>query len=236
MVHIYICDIMTCGIYLIINKITKQKYVGQSINIERRWYYHSHGYSKSSYVDRAIKKYGVDNFILQIIEELPDDVEYLNQREQYWINYYNTYSDNRHYNLTPGGDFNPMKVPEIVKKTMVGKNNPSYGGLSLEHRKKISNALSGENNPMYGVHRYGKDNPMYDVHRYGKDNPNHKYSLWNTKCCYYAKNKMYNSNRQPNPCKCFEYKYNGYRLPIGLFQDFISCEIINNMVKQILGD
>lgn len=224
---------MTCGIYMIKNKKTGQIYIGQSINIERRWNFHYN--NKKSYIDRAINKYGIDNFIFKIIEELPKDSLLLNEREEYWINYYDSYNNKQHYNLTPGGDFCPMKIPEIAQK-MCGKNNPSYGGLSIEHRQKISNSMSGKKNPMYGVRRYGKDNPMYGVHRYGKDNPNTKYTIWDNLCCYYGKSKMFNKDREPNPCKCFVLKYKGYKITSFSFIDFISCEIIYNMILKFIGD
>lgn len=43
-------------------------------------------------------------------------------------------------------------------KRKISKNNATK---RIEVREKISRALKGENNPMYGIHRFGKDNPMY---------------------------------------------------------------------------
>lgn len=54
---------MTCGIYMITNKKTDQKYIGQSLNIEKRWGEHCSGYNCGhSYIDDAIKKYGNINY------------------------------------------------------------------------------------------------------------------------------------------------------------------------------
>lgn len=92
-----------CGIYKIENLFSGQKYIGQSIDIDKRWKQHCNGHSKEkSYIDRAIDKYGEEYFELTIIEEVPIDL--LNEREEYWIDYYCTYTNNKHYNLTPGGD------------------------------------------------------------------------------------------------------------------------------------
>ena len=158
-------DSGTCGIYKITRKDTGQAYIGLSENIERRWYDHTHSPQlKHSYIDRAIKKYGADRFDLEIIEELPNDRDLLTEREAYWVKYYNTYKDDFHYNLTPAGDFSPMKVPEIaakVSKANSGKNNPMFGKIGEEHpsygykhtpeaKEKMSKANSGENNPFYG--------------------------------------------------------------------------------------
>ena len=89
---------MTCGIYSIKNKITGQLYIGQSVNIERRWKEHITKRKDKSYIDRAINKYGKDNFIFSIIEEV--EKEKLNDREFFWINKYKTYTNIKHYNLT----------------------------------------------------------------------------------------------------------------------------------------
>lgn len=144
---------MTCGIYLIENKKTGQKYIGQSDDIERRWGEHLRCKDrKNSYIDNAIHKHGDENFTLSIICELEKDDDLLNAMEEYYIWKFNTYKDKNHYNLTPGGDFNPMKVPEIAAKVS-GKNNPMYGREhTSETKKKMSKAKSGENNPMYGCH------------------------------------------------------------------------------------
>ena len=144
---------MTCGIYLIENKKTGQKYIGQSDDIECRWGEHLRCKDrKNSYIDNAIHKHGDENFTLSIICELEKDDDLLNAMEEYYIWKFNTYKDKNHYNLTPGGDFNPMKVPEIAAKVS-GKNNPMYGREhTSETKKKMSKAKSGENNPMYGCH------------------------------------------------------------------------------------
>ena len=147
-------------------------YIGLSEDIEKRWYDHMHSPSiKYSRIDRAIRKHGVDKFDLEIIEEFPNDRTLLMKREEYWVAHYNTYEDDFHYNLTPGGDFAPSKLPEVrakMSKALSGENHPMYGKkhtpetkakmskaksgkkLSQKTRKKMSKALSGENHPMYG--------------------------------------------------------------------------------------
>lgn len=132
---------MTCGIYKITKKDTRQMYVGLSEGIEDRWYGHIYSSNlKCSYVDRAIKKYGADKFDLEIIEELPNDRPLLMKREKYWIAYYNTYENNFHYNLSPGGDFSPSKLPKVkakISKALSGRK------FSQETKEKISKSMSG---------------------------------------------------------------------------------------------
>ena len=126
-----------CGIYLITNKINGHMYVGQSIHIHQRW--NEHCVLKdldSSLVEKAIAKYGEENFSFDIIITLENDTKKLNDAEREWIAILNTYEDKNHYNQTPGGDFNPMNIPEIVAK-ISGKNHHMYGKkLPEETRKK----------------------------------------------------------------------------------------------------
>ena len=91
---------MTCGIYKIENKINSKIYIGQSVNIERRWKDHkSRIYTEDSLLHREFQKYGIDNFLFSIVEECKK--ENLLDKEIFWIDYYDTY--NNGYNETIGG-------------------------------------------------------------------------------------------------------------------------------------
>lgn len=88
------------GIYKITNKINNKCYIGQSRNIERRWKRHIQENNDSA-IHRAIKKYGVENFSFEVIEEC--STEELDKKEIYWINFYNSIDKEKGYNLTLGG-------------------------------------------------------------------------------------------------------------------------------------
>lgn len=92
------------GIYKYTNKTNGKIYIGQSTNIHKRYIQHiydsKHRPEKSTGIDKAIAKYGIENFEFEIIEECP--VEQLNDREKYWIEYYNSYHQG--YNCSLGGD------------------------------------------------------------------------------------------------------------------------------------
>lgn len=87
------------------------RYIGQTIfTEEERWEDHTreaYNINNEDYntiLNRAIRKYGPDNFISEILEDnIPDDL--LDDKEIYWIDYYKTfYLDNNHgYNMTRGG-------------------------------------------------------------------------------------------------------------------------------------
>ena len=101
-----------CGIYKITNQLNGKVYIGQSRDIESRWKRHQRypiDSKKPLYL--AFKKYGLKNFSFEVIEECPE--EDLNEREQYWIIYYNSYGNG--YNATRGGEGNrKVDVQQII--------------------------------------------------------------------------------------------------------------------------
>jgi group I intron endonuclease len=100
------------GIYKITNKNNGMCYIGKSIDIKRRWQGHKEDSfcseerwklnkrGEQTHFHRALRKYGIDAFSWEIIEEC--SLEQLNEKEKYWIEYYD--SINTGYNMTFGGD------------------------------------------------------------------------------------------------------------------------------------
>ncbi|MBE8952419.1 MAG: GIY-YIG nuclease family protein [Quinella sp. 1Q7] len=73
-------------IYKLTCLINSKAYVGQTTRtLEKRIEQHKYG---NLYVDRAIRKYGWENFTVEILEEC-DTREQLNERERYWIAHLN---------------------------------------------------------------------------------------------------------------------------------------------------
>lgn len=110
---------MITGIYKITNKINGKSYIGQSVFIERRWKneksaaFNSLDNEYNCSRSEAFRKYGLDNFTFEVIEEC--DKNQLNEREIYWINYYNTYYDG--YNETLGGE-NAITTSKIAEEDL----------------------------------------------------------------------------------------------------------------------
>ena len=94
---------MLKSIYKITNKINNKIYIGQSNNPIRRFSEHKYNNS-NSVIHRAINKYGVNNFTFEIIEE---DIPNYNEREKYWIKFYDCKCPNG-YNETDGGEEPPV--------------------------------------------------------------------------------------------------------------------------------
>ena len=89
------------GIYKITKKENGKSYIGQSNDIERRFQEHKN--KKDIPIEFAIQKYGSEAFNFEIIEECK--LEELDEKEIYWIDYYNTFKGFG-YNCSIGGGKN----------------------------------------------------------------------------------------------------------------------------------
>ena len=130
-----------------------KSYIGQSKDIKARVMRHNHIRNcPEIIVEKAIGKYGIiKNFI--ILERVP--IEKLNEREKFWIEYYNT--NNRHigYNIAEGG--NGSKVPRkfseettleianiiLENKIIRFKDLAKQYNCSIGIIRKINNGSSG---------------------------------------------------------------------------------------------
>ena len=157
----------TGTIYKIVCKKTEKLYVGQTTcTIEGRLCSHIctafNPNKADTYLGRAIKKYGKDNFEITKIETCSEEL--LNEREMYWIAKLDTF--NNGYNLTEGGGGRRgYSLDEGTKKKISDANK----GKKLDEgtKKKISDAMkgkrTGKNNSMFG--RTGKNSPFFGKKR-----------------------------------------------------------------------
>lgn len=138
-------------IYKITNTINGKSYIGQTIqNVKERFYQHcatkcSRAVSNMA-IHRAIKKYGKSNFTVEVIEEI--DSANLNDRERYWIKYYNSY--NNGYNSTKGGQegckpFKDLDVESIIKEYNTGKSLRTLGTIFKVDKQTIKDLLIRHN-------------------------------------------------------------------------------------------
>lgn len=86
------------GIYKITKKSNGKSYIGQSNDIKRR--INEHQAKRDLAIDQAIQKYGIDAFDYEVLEEC--SLEELDEKEKYWIQYFNTYKGFG-YNCNEGG-------------------------------------------------------------------------------------------------------------------------------------
>jgi group I intron endonuclease len=103
-------------IYCITNKVNGKKYVGQTVKtLAERWRRHcwASEANKRMAIGLAIKKYGKENFKIEILCEC-STLEELSQSECDYIKRLNTLAPNG-YNLTEGGE-RPNFTPEVRAK------------------------------------------------------------------------------------------------------------------------
>ena len=123
------------GIYKITNNINNKIYIGQSIHIKRRWTEHCQP-SSNSLISKAIRKYGKNNFTFEIIEKCPQNQ--LNERENYWIKYYDCINPNG-YNISEGSDNKNNNYCFIDKAVVFNIINELFSEKSFKEIAKDNN-------------------------------------------------------------------------------------------------
>ena len=129
-------------IYKSTNKITEKIYIGQTTHtLDKRIKNHI----KESKIESnrpfmtSIKNYGIGNFVFEIIDSA-DNLNELNDKEIYWIDFYNSVSPNG-YNVTGGGQGKKMiSTNELSKRISKGLQNSEKWQKtknSEEYKKKF---------------------------------------------------------------------------------------------------
>lgn len=130
-------------IYKVTNLINGKIYIGQSTKDDPNYF------GSGTYIRRAVKQYGIENFNKEILCEC-NTREEMNELEIKYIKEFNSKSPNG-YNLSDGGDSgpglfgdrNPSKRPEMkekARKRMIGDRNISKRD---DIKRKISEKLKG---------------------------------------------------------------------------------------------
>lgn len=176
-------------IYKMENKVNGKKYIGQTNDFTKRMNGHkSDAYNKNSHsyttpLSNAIRKYGWENFENSIIEEIPDEESYLyiDEREQFFIQYYNSLTKQNGYNITIDGQGCPRKdisyeerlklsklfKPEEIKdiQSML-KQGITMGDIRTKYYPRLTKSLL--NNINSGLN-FKNDDWSYPLHNYNED-------------------------------------------------------------------
>ena len=112
-------------IYKITNIVNHKVYIGlTTTSLSRRWCAHVRDMKKDKrHLYVSMRKYGINNFIIESIDESAKDLKELGKLERKYINEYNSRDPNKGYNLTAGGeqnqwDANPratLTVDEVIQ-------------------------------------------------------------------------------------------------------------------------
>lgn len=130
-------------IYSITNKVNNKKYVGKTTKtISERFNSHINSSNSKSqtHLHRAIRKYGSENFIIEIVEDGIHDEHLLNQREVFWIK-----TIKSEYNMTAGGEGSSGRIftEETRNKMSIRAKQRIRKPHSEETKRKIAESNSG---------------------------------------------------------------------------------------------
>ena len=122
-------------IYKITNQVNGKVYIGQTSLPSIQDRFDAHVKKANRHVNRylydAINHYGIDNFSIEELEHC--DKDDLDNREIYWISYYQSNNKAFGYNMTSGGGGgdtwinNPHKKETIEKSKRTKLRNGTYG-------------------------------------------------------------------------------------------------------------
>ena len=126
------------GIYKITNLINGKIYIGQSIDIERRfWDHRCISHESNRHLKHALQKYGKENFKYEVLEECQESE--LDVRERYYIE-----TLKPEYNVTNGGQDSLRRYPEEVREKISEKSKEQWNNMTDEERqRRISHNLTG---------------------------------------------------------------------------------------------
>ena len=128
-------------------------YIGQSNDIERRHRDHIRPSRYNEQVVNRVLQNNPERYELVIIKSRPgfskEDRDIL---EKHYIEFYNTFADDK-FNFTTGGDGGLFseETRKKISEALKGENNPNYGKKNPELSKRNSQNI-GPNNPFYGKH------------------------------------------------------------------------------------
>lgn len=186
-------------IYSCLNLINGKRYIGQTIKtIEERKYQHLWECKDSGlYFHNALKKYGPENFLWEIIDTT-SSLEELNQKEIHWISELKSLWNENGYNISLGGSnsdniSNHPEKNKILEKMRNTDKNKEVFQYSLEGKFENSFRSAAEAERQTGISATnivrGCLNKAYQVSGY----------IWSySKELSVIKEKLKNNNRKYN--------------------------------------
>lgn len=235
------------GIYCITNLINDKKYIGQSLNIQNRWREHKlkpfrNCWDKDKLLYKAIRKYGLENFNFEILEECK--IEELDEKEKYWIKYYQTYPPEagKGYNENEGGctGYRKLKDKEIkeiislLKDTNISqqeiakKFNVHFQTINYINNGRYNWHIEGIEYPIR-IRKFVKFNVKKNVNFSGEVNQLNILKEENIKTCPICGNKIYKKSKVCKDCRSIF--YNLKITPPSYEELFASLYELRNMEK-----
>lgn len=155
-------------IYLTTNLINGKKYIGQHRGTKFNFQYIGSGVL----IKKAIAEYGKQNFSCELLD-VAYSKEELNEKEVYWINFFNASKSENYYNIAEGGDSGGRLVGhEVTEKTREKLRNANIGkSLSKETRLKISLSNKGKHCGELNSAKLPQSRAKLKIANHGANNP-----------------------------------------------------------------
>lgn len=134
-------------IYESINLINGKRYIGKDKHNDPKYL------GSGKLLNKAIKKYGRENFIKTILEQCESE-EHMSERERHWIRITNAQNSDTYYNIGEGGNggdnitHNP-KRDDFIKRMTVINNDPKYQRTKVGH-----SSITKQNMKQSAIGRY----------------------------------------------------------------------------------
>ena len=204
------------GIYSVVNKLNGKIYIGQSINIERRWEQHKYGKGNLILMN-SIKKHGIKNFEFKNLEQIDvlnktklEIVEELTKLEQKWFDDMKPFLKENGYNiqktskpnLTPNRD---KHYGEKISKIKIDNNHTGKPVCQYDFEGKLINEWksAAEIERSLG---YKAENISASC--LNKSNSSNGY-IWKFKNYLLTQNDILNANNSLRLSKVRQYNLNG---------------------------
>jgi group I intron endonuclease len=222
-------EVMVYGyIYKIVNTLDNKVYIGQTIQTpDKRWKNHlrelNGGKHYNIHLQNAFKKYGEVVFKFVVLN-YGTTKEALDKLEEDYIRYYNCLNSNYGYNIREGGAHGKLSIETRKKMSEAKKGEKCYlykKSLSIEHRKKIS-----ENNACFWKDKKRSLKTCKKIR-----NSKRGKSLFGFTGAYLDKqiipeNKPWRST----------YFWRGHLTRVGPYEDPLSCQIVRDLIYDATFD
>lgn len=145
------------GIYAIVNLISGKHYVGQAINVYKRWSVHlaelGKGHHHSKHLQRSWDKNGAALFYWVVLVECPEDE--LDDREQFWMDRLNAVSGG--FNVLPNaGSCRGYQMP-LESRAKMSKSAKQIALRDGESERRAERARLQHVSGVLGYHTRTED-------------------------------------------------------------------------------